>query len=274
MDHRKITVQGNEIILFYKNESDYISLTDIARYKNKKEPNEVIKNWMRSRSTIEFLGLWESLNNSNFKEVEFDLFRANAGSNYFTLSPGKWIESTNAIGIIAKSGKNGGTYSHKDIAFEFASWISPQFKLYLIKEFERLKQLENLKLKSGWNIRRELAKINYKIHTDAVKNHLIPPKLSYEEIISIYATEADLLNIALFGISAKEWRDANPKSDGNIRDHADITQLVCLTNLETLNAEFIRQGINQPNRLIKLNEIAIIHMNILTKNPSVKKLHN
>src|SRR3989338_9080368 len=269
---KKIKVLGTDISLAYENKDDYLSLTDIARYKNAEHPADVIKNWTRSKDTIEFLGLWERINNSGFKLVEFHQFRNRAGSNSFVLSPQKWIETTNAIGIISKSGKYGGTFEHKDIAFEFASWISAEFKLYLIKEFQRLKEDESTRNNLDWDIKRNLAKINYRIHTDAIKRHLIPEKISIDEKKLIYATEADILNLALFGITAKEWRENNPSMDGNMRDYADVTQLVCLSNLENLNAHFIKEGISKIRRLEKLNEIAIEQMTILAKHPEIKKL--
>ncbi|MCB1155906.1 MAG: KilA-N domain-containing protein [Leptospiraceae bacterium] len=257
----KVNVQGNEVSTVIINKQDYISITDIAKHRNPEAPADIIKNWLRSKSTIEFIGLWEHLNNPRFKLVEFDQFRNEAGANHFVLSPKKWIEETNAVGIVSKSGKYGGTYAHKDIAFEFASWISPIFKLYLIKEFQRLKEAEKEKL--GWDIKRNLAAINYHIHTDAIKNNLIPKKLSGKEISFVYASEADLLNMALFGTTAKEWREQNPDKTGNIRDFANASQLVCLSNLENLNALFIKEGLSQNERLKKLNEIAIEQMRIL-----------
>lgn len=270
---KKINTQGLQIYTFTQNDGDYISLTDMARYKNAFEPKDVVKNWMRNRSTIEFLGIWERINNSNFKGVEFDAFKAESGSNSFVLSPQRWIEKTCAIGLISRSGNGGGTFAHKDIAFEFASWISAEFKLYLIKEFQRLKVEENERLTLGWDAKRMLTKINYKIHTDAIKEKIVlPQKLSATDGLIIYANEADILNKALFGSTAKEWRDKNPKLDGNIRDYSDVTQLVCLANLESLNAEFIRQGLTQADRLLKLNEIAIIQMRSLLGNSSIKKL--
>ena len=271
MTTQKIIVKGTEIIVFTQRDDDYISLTDIARHKNADEPKDVVKNWMRSKSTIEFLGLWERINNKNFKGVEFDSFRNEAGSNSFVLSPQKWIEKTNAIGIISKSGNAGGTFAHKDIAFEFASWISAEFKLYLIKEFQRLKLDENERLTLGWDAKRFLAKANYKVHTDAVKEKLIPPQVSKHQASLIYADEADVLNLALFGTTAKEWRDKHPKAKENMRDEANVIQLVCLAGLESLNAEFIRQGLPQPERLQRLNQIAIIKMRSLTENPEDKK---
>ncbi|MEI8103978.1 MAG: KilA-N domain-containing protein [Candidatus Moraniibacteriota bacterium] len=273
MTNKKIVVQGTQVIVFKQRANDFISLTDIARFKNAESPADIVKNWMRTRDTIEFLGLWEKVNNTNFKLVEFDGFKNEAGSNSFVLSPLKWIEKTGAVGIISKSGRyGGGTFAHKDIAFEFASWISPEFKLYLIKEFQRLKEEENERLTLGWDTKRLLTKINYRIHTDAIKAHIIPARISKRQVNIIFANEADVLNVALFGMTAKEWRDKNPKLEGNIRDYSDVTQLVCLANLETLNAEFIRQKLSQSDRLIKLNEIAIIQMRSLAENNSVKKL--
>ena len=233
-------------------------------------PADIVKNRMRTRSTIEFLGLWEHLNNPDFKLVEFDQFRNEAGANHFVLSPQKWIETTGAVGRISKSGRYGGTYAHKDIAFEFASWISPPFKLYLIKEFQRLKDEELQQL--GWDIKRNLAKINYRIHTDAIKENLIPEELRKEQINLVYALEADVLNMALFGLTAKQWRRDNPGQKGNIRDYADINQLVCLSNLESLNAHLIHEGLSQPERLKRLNRIAIQQMQLLTEIPAAKRI--
>jgi len=269
---KKIKVLGTEITLSSQKKEDYISLTDIARYKNPEHPADVIKNWTRSKDTIEFLGLWERINNPDFKVVEFDQFRNQAGTNSFVLSPQKWIESTNAEGIISKSGKYGGTFAHKDIAFEFASWISAEFKLYLIKEFQRLKEDENERLQLGWDIKRNLAKINYRIHTDAIKKHLVPDKISRNAENLIYASEADILNLALFGTTAKEWRNNNPTLDGNMRDYADVSQLVCLSNLENINALFIKEGMDKSKRLEKLNSIAIEQMILLTTETSLKRL--
>jgi len=266
----KISVQGNEISIISRKQEDYISLTDMAKYRNKEDPFAIINNWMRGRSTIEFLGLWEKLSNPDFKPLEFERFRSEAGSNYFVLSPQRWIKSTHAIGIISKSGRYGGTYAHKDIAFEFATWISSEFKLYLIKEFQRLKEEELHQL--GWDIRRNLTKINYRIHTDAIKENLIPPELSARQMNMVYATEADVLNMALFGMTAKDWRDKNPGRKGNVRDDADVSQLVCLSNLENLNALFIRENTPQAERLRKLNQIAIHQMKLLTVDPSIKRL--
>ena len=254
--------------LYQKNEEDYISLTDMVKYFG---DDTLIYSWMRNRNTLEFIGIWEELHNPNFNSNEFVTFKSQAGLNSFNLTPRKWIEATNAIGILSKSGRyGGGTFAHRDIAFEFASWISPQFKLYLIKEFQRLKDEERKQL--GWDIRRNLTKINYRIHTGAIKENLIPAELSKQQINSIYASEADVLNMALFGKTAKEWRDTNPDKKGNIRDYADISQLVCLSNLENLNAHFINDGLPQDERLVKLNKIAIQQMKLLTDDRGIKKL--
>jgi hypothetical protein len=269
---KTITVKGIGITTLKINGEDFISLTDIARNKNPDEPKDVVKNWLRSKTTIEFIGLWEQLNNPNFKGVEFDSFLNAAGSNAFTLSPSKWTEATNAIGLISKQGNNGGTFAHKDIAFEFASWISAGFKLYLIKEFQRLKADENDRLKLEWNLQRTLSKVNYHIHTDAIKENLIPKELSKTQTSFVYANEADLLNVALFGITAKQWRDDNSKTDGNIRDMATLEQLVVLSNLESINAVLIHQGLQQTERLIQLNKIAITQMKSLVGNKSIRKL--
>lgn len=249
---------------------EFISLTDIAKFRNPDAPADIIKNWLRSRSTIDLLGLWEKLNNPSFKLVEFDQFRFEAGENTFVLSPKKWIETTGAVGLISKAGRYGGTFAHKDIAFEFASWVSVEFKLYLIKEFQRLQEAEQKQL--GWDVKRNLTKINYRIHTDAIRAHLIPPELSGKQTSLIYASEADVLNMALFGKTAKDWRDANPNEKGNIRDQANASQLVCLANLENLNALFISEAMQQPLRLQKLNRIAIEQMEILTSEYSRRLL--
>ncbi|MGD2084958.1 MAG: KilA-N domain-containing protein [Candidatus Aminicenantes bacterium] len=272
MTKQKLNVKGTDIILFSKENEDYISLTDIARYKDAERTNYIIQNWMRSRSTIEFIGLWEQLHNPNFKRIEFDAFKNEAGSNSFTLTPQRWINSTNAIGIISKSGRYGGTFAHHDIAFEFASWISAEFKLYLLKEFQRLKQEENEQKKLEWNVSRTLAKVNYLIHTDAIKENLIPENITKNKQKYIYADEADLLNIALFGKTAKEWKEENPDSKGNIRDYATLEQLVVLSNLESYNSELIKMKIPPDNRLVKLNKIAIDQMKILISSRSIKKL--
>ena len=265
MKNMKIDANGTEIRVMgdVVNEEAYISLTDIAKYKNPDNAFIVVANWMRNHSTISFLGLWEQIHNPNFKPIEFDRFKAESGDNAFTLTPQQWIKATDAIGIVSKSGRYGGTYAHKEIAFEFASWISVEFKLYLVKEFERLKTEEMKQL--GWDIKRNLAKINYRIHTDAIKENLIPPELSARQISLVYANEADVLNMALFGMTAKEWRDANPDLRGNIRDYANVSQLVCLSNLENLNAVFINEGMPQAERLAKLNAIAISQMKVLTE---------
>ena len=259
-----IEVKGAAITVLSQKDEDYISLTDIAKYRNKKEPFAIINNWMRGRSTIEFLGLWEKLSNPDFKPLEFERFRSEAGNNYFVLSPQRWIESTHAIGLISKSGRYGGTYAHKDIAFEFASWISSEFKLYLIKEFQRLKDDENHRLSLEWNLNRTLSKLNYRIHTDAIKAHLIPTLVTSAQAAITYASEADLLNVALFGQTAKQWRDANPGLEGNMRDFASIEQLLVLANIEGMNAEFIHIGMTPGDRLKRLNEIAIRQMKTLT----------
>jgi hypothetical protein len=267
-----INVQGTEIVIVTTNDNEYISLTDIARYKDSEHTDDIIKNWMRNRNSIELLGFWEQLHNPDFKPVEFDGFRNQAGLNSFVMTPKKWIESTNAIGIISKSGRYGGTFAHNDIAFEFASWISIQFKLFIIKEFQRLKDDENDRLKLTWNLQRTLAKVNYTIHTDAIKDNLIPPTLSKDKIHFVYSDEADMLNVALFGLTAKQWRDANPKALGNIRDEATIEQLVVLSNMESINAVLIHQGLPQAQRLQQLNAIAISQMKSLMANTQLKKL--
>ena len=244
-------------------ENEFISLTDIARYKSD-EPKDVIKNWMRSKDTLEFLGLWEQLHNSTFKGVEFDAFRNQAGSNAFTMSPSKWIDATNAIGIVSKSGRYGGTFAHSDIAFEFASWVSPEFKLYIIKDYKRLKTEENSRLSLSWNLNREISKLNYRVHTDAIKENLIPPVLTPQQISYTYASEADLLNTVLFGKTAKEWRDSNPNEKGNIRDDATIYQLLVLANMESYNAILIKQGKSQAERMQLLHELAVQQMKTLS----------
>jgi hypothetical protein len=256
----KINVKNADVTIIKIDEVDYISLTDIAKVRDNRS-EVVIQNWMRTRMTIELLGLWETLYNSNFKHIEFDVFRNQAGLNAFVLSPKQWIEKTNAIGLIAKSGRYGGTYAHKDIALEFASWISIEFKLYLLKEFQRLKEEEQKTI--GWTAKRELAKINYHIHTDAIKHNLIPAELTPQQTSIIYANEADVLNMALFGVTAKEWRDANSDLKGNIRDYATINELICLSNMENINAVLINDGVSQKERLIKLNQIAIQQMKVL-----------
>jgi len=270
--NKKIQVLNTEVTVQSMQQEDYISLTDIARHKNQDRSDDLVRNWLRNRNTVEFLGIWESLNNPDFNSVEFDGFRIQAGLNSFTLTPKQWIQKTCAIGIVSKAGRYGGTYAHKDIAFEFASWISVKFKLYLIKEFQRLKNEELKQL--GWDIRRNLTKINYRIHTDAIKEHLIPQELSRKQINLVYASEADLLNMALFGVTAKQWQDENPKEKGNIRDFANVSQLVCLANLENLNAHFIQEGLNQAERLERLNKTAIHQMRLLVEDRAMKQLKN
>lgn len=267
---KNIQVQGLQVGYTSINNDDFITITDIAKLKNAEAPADIIKNWMRSKNTIELLGLWERLNNPGFKLVEFDQFRNEAGYNHFVLSPKKWIDTTRAIGLISKSGRYGGTYEHRDIALEFASWISVEFKFYLLKEFQRLKEQEQKSL--DWNVKRSLTKINYRIHTDAVKEHLIPDNLSAQQINFVYTSEADVLNMALFGKTARQWRDENPGKEGNIRDYANVTQLVCLVNLENLNAVWIEEGLPQPVRLQRLNLVAIQQMQLLTQDVSAKRL--
>jgi hypothetical protein len=269
----KITAQGTEItVLSHGNDDDYISLTDIARYKNSDEPNVVVANWLRNRNTVEFLGIWEQLYNPDFKPLEFEGFKKEAGLNAFTLSPMKWVNSTGAIGITVKSGRGGGTFAHKDIAFEFASWISNEFKLYIIKDYQRLKSDENSRISLDWNVKRILAKVNYRIHTDAIRDNLIPPELTARQKSFVYADEADLLNTALFGMTAAEWRKANPNKDGNMRDHATIEQLLVLANLENINALYIGKGMPQETRIEELNRLARQQLTALLENSSVKGL--
>ena len=260
-----ITVQKTDIKIQKYDSSDYISLTDIARFKDTSRSDYILQNWMRTKATIEFLGLWEHINNPEFNSIEFDGIRNEAGTNSFVLTPKRWISMTNAIGIKSKAGRYGGTFAHQDIAFEFASWISAEFKLFLIKEFQRLKQQEIEKQQIGWDIKRTIAKMNYHIHTDAIQRNLIPPNLSQNKIQFIYASEADLLNMALFGQTAKKWQTENPDKKGNIRDYASAVQLVVLANLESLNAEFIKLKISPQNRLEKLNQIAIEQLQLLLK---------
>ncbi|MEK6939322.1 MAG: KilA-N domain-containing protein [Nanoarchaeota archaeon] len=268
-----VKVEGIDVGIKEIDSQKYISLTDIAKKKNPEDPRFVVINWLRNRNTVEFLGIWEKIHNPSFNRVGFDTVRLNAGLNSFTISPSKWIEETNAIGIISKSGRyESGTYAHEDIALEFASWISPEFKLYFIKEFRRLKYEENKRLKISWDVKRELLKINYKIHTDAIKENLIPPEISAKEARLVYATEADVLNKALFGMTAGEWSKLNPSKKGNMRDYANVTQLVVLANLESLNSEFIKQELSQGERLIRLNKIAISQMSSLIDNKPVKRM--
>ncbi|MBI2257530.1 MAG: KilA-N domain-containing protein [Flavobacteriia bacterium] len=270
--NKKITVENLEIVIHTVKNQDYISLTDMAKFRDMDRTNYIIQNWLRTRSAIEFCGLWEQLHNPIFKRIEFDAFKNESGSNSFSLTPQKWIETTNAIGITSKAGRYGGTFAHKDIAFEFASWISAEFKLYLITEFQRLKNDENDRLKLDWNLQRTLAKVNYHIHTDAIKENLIPKELNRNQTSIIYANEADLLNMALFGMTTKEWREENPNAEGNIRDAATLEQLVVLSNLESINAVLIHQKIEQTNRLIQLNKIAITQMKSLINSKQLTKL--
>ncbi|PIS31483.1 DNA-binding protein [Candidatus Saganbacteria bacterium CG08_land_8_20_14_0_20_45_16] len=268
---KNVAVQGAKIrILLGKGDNDFISLTDMAK---KFGDDVLVYQWMRNRNTVEFLGIWEQIHNPEFKGLEFETFKKQAGMNSFSLTPQKWIKATSAVGIISKAGRyGGGTYAHKDIAFEFGTWLSPEFKLYLIKEFQRLKTDENERLALGWDIKRMLAKVNYRIHTDAIKEHLIPLQLSMEATNVIYANEADVLNMALYGRTAKQWRDKNSGKEGNIRDYSTVEQLVVLSNLESLNAEFIRSGLSQSKRLEKLNEVAIAQMKSLLASSTIKKL--
>ena len=266
----KINVQGTAITILNQNENDYISLTDMV--KNFDGGSSLIENWLKNKDTILFLGVWEQINNPNFNSPEFEGIKNEAGRNSFYLSAKKWIESTNAKGIIASAGRYGGTFAHKDIAFEFGSWLSPEFKLYLIKEFQRLKEDENQRLSLEWNLNRTLAKINYRIHTDAIKQHIIPESITHKQATIFYANEADLLNVALFGKTAQQWRIENPDKEGNIRDYATIEQLLVLANIESMNAEFIRMELPQQERLLKLNAIAIKQLQSLLANKDIKKL--
>ncbi|MEI6819347.1 MAG: KilA-N domain-containing protein [Verrucomicrobiota bacterium] len=259
-----IEVQGSVVNILSEKQQDYICLTDIARHRNPEGTDDLIRNWLRNRNTIEFLGIWEKLYNPDFNPVEFDGIKMQAGLNSFSLTPKQWLERTRAIGLISTAGRYGGTYAHKDIAFEFASWISVEFKLYLIKEFQRLKDEESCRLSLAWNLNRTLSKLNYRLHTDAIKSNLIPPEITPAQAVITYATEADLLNVALFGQTAKQWRDSNPQLDGNMRDHATIEQLLVLANVESLNAEFIHMQLSPAIRLTRLNAVAIRQMGILT----------
>jgi len=267
-----IEVKGTVVTVLSQASDDYISLTDIAKHKEPDRSDQVIQNWMRNRNTIEFLGVWERLNNVSFKPLEFEGFKTKAGLNSFVLTPRQWIDTTHASGLVSKSGRYGGTYAHKDIAFEFASWISVEFKLYLIKEFQRLKEDESRRLSLAWNLNRTLSKLNYRIHTDAIQAHLIPAAVTPAQAAITYANEADLLNVALFGLTAKQWRDTNPKLEGNMREHASIEQLLVLANIEGMNAELIHMGLSQGDRLKRLNEIAIRQMQVLTSASAIKQL--
>lgn len=274
MSNRKqdLVIMGTIVPVLQTNTGDYISLSGIAKHRDTERSDYIIQNWMRTRSTIDFIGLWEQLNNPNFNPIEFDGLKNSAGVNSFSLTPKKWIDATNAIGIISKAGKYGGTYAHKDIAFEFATWISAEFKLYLIKEFQRLKDNENEQLHLEWDLHRTLSKINYRIHTDAIKETLIPPTVTKEQATTIYANEADLLNVAVFGKTAKLWHEENPSIRGNIRDNATLEQLLILANLESNNALLIRRGLPQTERLLALNESAIQQMRSLLKSAAMKRL--
>ena len=274
MKNEKIDVKGVEVTIVNQLQDTYISLTDIARFKDPKRTDYLIQNWLRNRNTIEFLGIWERLNNPVFNHIEFDGFRNSAGLNSFVLTSKQWINKTGAIGIISKSGRYGGTYAHQDIAFEFASWISVEFKLYLIKEFQRLKSDENHRLQLEWSVSRTLAKVNYLVHTNAIKEHLIPNDLSKTKQKFVYANEADLLNLALFSKTASTWRKEYPNEKGNIRDNATIEQLVVLSNLENFNSELIKEGVDAESRLKKLNQIAIQQMHLMIDNKSLKKLES
>jgi hypothetical protein len=260
MKNRTITVHGTDVVVTTRHEHDYISLTDMVKRFG---DESILYNWLRNRNTIEFLGIWEQIYNPAFKPLEFERFKGQAGLNSFSLSPKKWIEATDAIGLYAKAGRGGGTYAHKDIAFEFGSWLSPEFKLYLIKEFQRLKDEEARSTSLEWNFQRTLAKVNYRIHTDAIKERLIPSQLNKMQINAVYANEADLLNVALFGMTAAQWRQSKPKQPGNMRDIATLEQLVVLSNLESINAMLIHQGLTAPERLTQLNSIAITQMRSL-----------
>lgn len=266
---RSLSVQGTPVTFITRHEQDYISLTDMVKRFG---DESVLYGWLRNRNTVEFLGVWELINNPAFKPLEFERFKSQAGLNSFSLSPSKWVEATGAIGLYAKAGRGGGTYAHRDIAFEFGSWLSPEFKLYLITEFQRLKEEEARVASLEWNFQRTLAKVNYRIHTDAIKEHLVPRQLTKTQTATIYASEADLLNVALFGMTAAQWREANPKVAGNMLDAATLEQLIVLSNMESINAVLIHQGVAAPERLKQLNEIAITQMRSLIALESVKQL--
>ena len=267
-----LNVNSLDIRVIEHNSADYISLTDLARYKDNQRSDYILQNWLRNRSTIEFVGLWEIINNENFNSIEFDGIKNQSGTNSFVLTPKYWIEATNAIGLISKAGRYGGTYAHKDIAFEFATWLSAEFKLYLIKEFQRLKEAEKDVHSLTWDVNRILAKVNYKIHTDAIKEFIVPNMITKQQISKTYADEADVLNLALFGKTALQWRIENPDLSGNMRDYASIEQLIILANLESLNSELIRLAISQTERLQMLNKTAIFQLNSLLNNTTIKKL--
>jgi len=267
--NKKIQVEGKEITILFDNEKEYISLTDMLKAK---DGDFFISDWLRNRNTVEYLGIWESVYNPDFNYGEFAIIKSQAGLNRYKLSVKEWVEKTNAIGLKATAGRYGGTYAHPDIAFEFGMWISPQFKVYLIKEFQRLKSEENDRLKLEWNLQRTLAKVNYHIYTDAIKENLIPQEITKQQASFVYANEADLLNVALFGITSKEWRDSHPDKCGNIRDNATLEQLVVLSNMESINALLLRQGLTQNERLIQLNRVAITQMKSLLESNAIKKL--
>lgn len=264
-----INVQGADISVIQHNELDYISLTDMLKAK---DGDFFISDWLRNRNTVEFLGIWERVYNPDFNYGEFAIIKSQSGLNNYKISAKEWVEKTNAIGLQAKAGRYGGTYAHKDIAFEFGMWISAEFKVYLIREFQRLKEDENRRLSLDWNLNRTLSKLNYRIHTDAIKHHIIPNLISTEQANFVYASEADVLNVALFNQTAKQWREKNPDKEGNMREYATIEQLLVLANIEAMNAEFIRMSLSQPERLKKLNEIAIMQLNSLLKHEGVAKL--
>ncbi|OJV51921.1 MAG: DNA-binding protein [Bacteroidetes bacterium 43-16] len=267
--NKKIQVEGKEITILFDNDQEYISLTDMLKAK---DGDFFISDWLRNRNTVEYLGIWETVYNPNFNYGEFAIIKSQAGLNSYKLSVKEWVEKTGAIGLKATAGRYGGTYAHPDIAFEFGMWISPQFKIYLIKEFQRLKDDENNRLQLDWNLQRTISKINYHIHTDAIKENLVPKVISSRQASHVYATEADLLNVALFGITAKEWRDANPNKSGNIRDYATLEQLVVLSNMESINALLIKQGLPQSERLLQLNQVAITQMKSLVGSKEIKRL--
>lgn len=268
--NRKISIQESEITVIHQNETDYICLTDMT--SSFREGSGLIGKWITNKNTLEYLGIWEKINNSNFNYSEFGVIEQNAGTNRFMMSVGQWIERTQATGMLVKAGRYGGTFAHKDIAFHFAMWLSPEFQIYLVKEFQRLKDDENDRLNLEWNLQRTLAKVNYQIHTDAIKENLIPDEITKQQSSFVYANEADLLNVALFGITAKEWRESNPSKKGNIRDNATLEQLVVLSNMESINALLIQQGASQSERLIQLNKVAITQMKSLLESKAIKKL--
>ncbi|MBI2312602.1 MAG: KilA-N domain-containing protein [Betaproteobacteria bacterium] len=267
-----VSVKGTAVTVLVHREQDYISLTDIARHKDSERTDYLISNWLRNRNTIEFLGIWERLNNPEFNPIEFDGIRRSAGLNSFILTAKQWVEKTGAIGLVSRAGRYGGTFAHKDIAFEFATWISVEFKLFLIKEFQRLKEDENHRLSLAWNLNRTLSKLNYRIHTDAIQAHLIPPEVTRAQAAITYASEADVLNVALFGCTAKEWRESNPGGKSNMRDYATVEQLLVLANIEGLNAELIHMNLPQGDRLRRLNAVAIRQMQVLTTSPAPRRL--